>query len=291
MSGYTIPGETRRPYALVGPLSLAQAGWLAGGGLLAWRVVASSMALAARVAAASAIAGVVLMLAFMRWPAGDAGEPITTWVVRGVRFLLSPRTATVRRGLVALDVVRDVRAGTARVGDGLVRVIEVAAAPFELKDGAEREAFLAGYRAFLHALPGPVQIVSVSERLRLDGYVSRLRAGATERGGRMGEQMAAHARFLEGLIQSRHIMTRRHYVVLRRPCRDGAARSSEALRQLGADEAAVAGALQRMGLASRPLEERELADLIRAAFHGGQASLPAAPAELATLVTVGDRGR
>jgi hypothetical protein len=292
VTGYTIPGETRRPYALVGPLSLGQAAWLGGAGVVVWHLVAIPMPMVVRVAAASAAASVALALAFLRWPAGDAGEPATVWAVRGARFLLSPRRATLRRGLPALEMVREVRAGAARVGDALVRVLEVAAAPFELKDSAEREAFLAGYRAFLHALPGPVQIVSVSERLRLDAYVGQLREAARERGGRIGEQMAAHARFLEGLIHARHIMTRRHYVVLRRPCREGAGRIEDALHQLGVDEAAVAAALQRLGLASRPLDDLDLANLIRASYLGAAAPLPAAPSAFATLASVGgQRGR
>ena len=290
MTGYTIPGDTRRPYALIGPLSLGQAAWLGGGGVLVWHLLTTAMPMVVRVAAASGVGGLALALALLRWPAGETGEPATVWAARGVRFLLSPRRATLRRGLAALDVVHEVRSGTARVGDGLVRVLEVAAAPFEMRDAAEREAFLAGYRAFLHALPGPVEIVSISERLRLDGYVGRLRESASQHGGAMAEQMAAHARFLEGMIQARHIMTRRHYVVLRRPCRDGASRYEEALRQLGADEAAVAGALQRMGLASRPLGEHELTNLVRAALLGGTAPLPAAPTAFASLATVGRHG-
>ena len=287
MSGFTIPGETRRPYALVGPFNLGQAAWLGGAGFAVWHLLRSPLPMPVRVVAAAAVGAAGLALAYLRWPAGDAGEPAAVWAVRLVRFLVSPRRLTLRRDVAGLLLVRDVRAGTARVGDGLVRVLEVSAAPFELKDAAEREAFLAGYRAFLNALPGPVQIVSISERLRLDGYVGRLRAAAAQRGGLVGDQMLAHARFLDGLIQSRHIMSRRHYVVLRRSCGDGTGRIQDTLRQLGADEALVVGALQRMGLSGRALGDLDLTNLIHAAYTGAGSTLPAPLTAFASVAVDG----
>jgi hypothetical protein len=291
MSGYTIPGETRRPYALVGPLRLGQAAWLGAAAFGAWHLARLPLPVGLRFALASAVGCLGLALAFLRWPPGDGGEPATLWAVRALRFLGSTRRTTLRQGGRLLPTVQEVRSGTARVGDGLVRVLEVSAAPFELKDASEREAFLAGYRSFLNVLPGPAQIVSVSEQLKLEDYVARLRAGSTERGGCLGELMAAHARFLEGLIQSRHIMTRRHYLVLRRSCREGAGDRDEVLRRLGADEAVAIGALQRMGLGSRTLGDAELAGLVRTGFRGVSAPLPAPPAAFATLATVGSRER
>jgi hypothetical protein len=291
VSGYTIPGETRRPYTLVGRLSLGQAAWLGGAGVVVWRVLNAPWPTPARIIVAAAAAGGSLALTCVRWPVGETGEPAAVWIRRAVRFLASPRRMTVRRAVPLMRTLREIRAGTVRDGAGLLRILEVSATPFELRDPAEREALLAGYRGFLQALPGPVEIVSISERLRLDGYLARLKADALERGGRIGEQMAAHARFLEGLIHARHIMTRRHYVVLRRPCRDGSVRLQEALRQLGADEAAVSAALQGMGLTAHPLGDAELANLMRAAYLGQWAPLPAAPAAFATLVALGGHGR
>jgi hypothetical protein len=287
VNGYTIPGDTQRPYALIGPLSLEQAGLLAAGALAAWRLLRADLAPAAAAALLLPLGAVTLGLAFGRWPLATSGEPLRAWLARGLRYLRRPRRLTLRSGVERLCPAVEVRAAAVRLRGGAVRVLEVAAAPFELADPGEREAVLAGYRAFLHALPGPVEIVSVCERLRLDDRVRRLRAAAAGRSDAIGAQMAAYADFVERLLGSRHIVTRRHYLVLARPCGEGAAAFAEALRRLGADEAALVTALQRMGLASRTLDDDGLVRLLGGACSGRAASLPAPAPEFLTYAVTG----
>lgn len=289
MNRYTIPAETRRLYALVGPLSFLQSLLLGGAGLMVWRLGNGSLPLPLRAAlmATTAVAGV--LLTFGRWPLGEAGEPLGVWAARILRYLRQPRRWTVCSRVEGPLPVQAIRSATIRVPGAAVRILEVGATPFELRDAAEREAVLAGYRAFLNLLPGPVQIVTVCERLRLDGFLDGLRGRADGRHGLMRRQIQAHVRFVERLLAARHILTRRHYVVLRRPRAEGAAAWETAVKQLGQDEAVIASALQQMGLSSRPLTNAELARLLRSAFVGRPEPLPAEPEEFTAFAVVSAR--
>lgn len=149
-------------------------------------------------------------------------------------------------------------------------ILEVSPLNFELRTDIEKEAILAAYAEFLNSVNFPVQIVCRSELLRLDVYLDALaeRAGGT--GGETGGLMLEYRTFLDHLIKSSNVLTRRYYVVL--PCYAGKGAGenrpeAEALRQLENRRSVVESGLTRLGLTVRRLDDREIADLLKKCYN------------------------
>ncbi len=111
----------------------------------------------------------------------------------------------------------------AQVGDGQVRLksgqvaalMEVRGIGFGQLSYEEQDAVIDQYRAFLNALNCPVQIVSTTEVVRLDGYLNALkeRASVAENDELRLLILAQHD-FLRDLVHLERPLTHRHFVVV-----------------------------------------------------------------------------
>lgn len=153
-------------------------------------------------------------------------------------------------------------------------VLDVSAINFDLKSPEEKAAVVAGYRDFLNSLHFPIQIVTRSEMLRLDGYLSMLKEREEiETKDVLKEQLGEYRHFVRELIANRNILARRYYLILRwiAPSRKGAQVDGwleEALRHLSDRRATVENGLRRIGLSVRPLTDDELLELLKKSYGG-----------------------
>jgi hypothetical protein len=94
-------------------------------------------------------------------------------------------------------------------------VIEAQSVNFALKAETEREAIMAGYRAFLNSLSYPIQVIVRVLPTDVEGYL----AGLRERlGGGTSEALRRlaldHEGFVRKLARDRTLLERRFYVVV-----------------------------------------------------------------------------
>lgn len=205
------------------------------------------------------------------------------------------------------DIDRDV----VQLRDGACRaVLETGSLGFALRSEAEREAILAGYRAFLNSLHFPLQILVRVQPADVEGYLAGLRS-RSDAGNYLHPALARlaldHEAFVRRLAREHVLLDRRFYVVVPAgdDAPDGAAlmppvawwpgrrrpptpaqQAAVAVRQLAARCGQVTEGLVGLGLAVRRLAEEELAALWYAMLAPDRArlqSLPPAPALVARL--------
>lgn len=143
-------------------------------------------------------------------------------------------------------------------GRRLRAVIEASPVNFFLRPPAEQEALIAAYRAFLHSLSFPLQVVVRSMPASAEGYLAGLAAARSRLDGELRRLALEHEAFVRGLLQDgAHVVLERHvYVVV--PGDDGPA-LPPARR--------VLGFLRRQPRRERQEEERLERERLRASLR------------------------
>jgi hypothetical protein len=173
----------------------------------------------------------------------------------------------------AVDSVLCLRGGDYRA------VIEAQSVNFALKSETEREAIMAGYRAFLNSLSYPIQVVVRVLPTDVEGYLTGLRERL---GGGTSEALRRlaldHESFVRKLARDRTLLERRFYAVvpaslegtlapggIRWPWQQRSLNAHQnleaAARQLGHRCQEVAQGLGAFGVATRRLGTEELVEL------------------------------
>lgn len=167
----------------------------------------------------------------------------------------------------------DIRQGVIELrGNRFAIILEISALNFDLKSKEEKEAILAGYREFLHSLSFPIQIVARSEILRLDSYLENLEELEQMEVNRLiREQLSGYRQFVRELIASRHILTRRYYLVLTYTAMTnknakGIDCWEEARHHLMDRKLTVETGLTRLGLSVNCLQDEEILQLLRKSY-------------------------
>jgi hypothetical protein len=112
--------------------------------------------------------------------------------------------------------IEGVRRGCLVLRGGKVRaLLEARPVNFTLRPPQEQEAMVAGFRAFLHSLTFPIQIVVRSVPAAVDDYLAQVRSGAAALSSAELQRLAVeHEAFLRRLAQERTILERRIYLVV-----------------------------------------------------------------------------
>lgn len=167
----------------------------------------------------------------------------------------------------------DIRQGVIELrSNRFANILEISALNFDLKSREEKEAILAGYREFLHSLSFPIQIVARSEILRLDSYLGNLEEREQLEDNRLiREQISGYRQFVRELIASRHILTRRYYLVLTYTAMTtkkvkGIDFWEEARHHLMDRKLTVETGLTRLGLSVDYLQDEEILQLLRKSY-------------------------
>jgi hypothetical protein len=146
-------------------------------------------------------------------------------------------------------------------------VLEASSVNFELKSDDEQDAIIEAYRSFLNSLPCPVQIVARIRELDMQRYVEDFsRMAVTEEQQIYRQQIGNYIDFVQGLVATNKILSRRFYVVI--PFTDKDGRGFESVHErllLNAD--IVAKGLSRLGIRTRRLSSLGVLDLFYS-FYG-----------------------
>jgi hypothetical protein len=152
-------------------------------------------------------------------------------------------------------------------GDQYRLILEASSVNFELKSDDEQDAIIEGYRSFLNSLPCPVQIVARIREMDMQRYVEDFsRMAEEEELPIYREQIGNYVDFVQGLVSTNKILSRRFYVVI--PYSDKDSRGFEAVQErllLNGD--IVAKGLSRLGIRTRMLPSLEVLDLFYS-FYG-----------------------
>jgi hypothetical protein len=150
-------------------------------------------------------------------------------------------------------------------------VLEASSINFELKSDAEQDGIIQAYQSFLNSLPCPVQILARIRELDMQKYLEDFRqASAAEEESIWREQIENYTEFVQGLVSTNKILSRRFYIVI--PHADKDAGGFEAAQeQLALTSDIVAKGLSRLGIQTRQLTSLEVLDLFYSFYSPRQA--------------------
>ncbi len=98
---------------------------------------------------------------------------------------------------------------------GVRAVLEVDSINFSLKSEEEQNAIVYSYQAFLNTLEFPVQIVTRSNKLDLDNYLTDLRKkGELQTNPLLQKQTFEYVEYVQRLLEYANIMQKKFYLVV-----------------------------------------------------------------------------
>ncbi len=150
-------------------------------------------------------------------------------------------------------------------------ILEASAINFELKSDDEQDAIIEAYQSFLNSLSCPVQILARIREMDMQQYLDEFRrASAEEKEPVYREQIKNYAEFVQSLITTNKILSRRFYVVIPYSGKDGD--GFDAVReQLFLNTDIVGKGLSRLGIQTRQLSSLEVLDLFYSFYSPMQA--------------------
>lgn len=158
--------------------------------------------------------------------------------------------------------IKGVQDGVLILPDEQYRVIlEASAINFELKSDDEQDAIIEAYQSFLNSLPCPVQVLARIREMDMQQYLDNFReASAQESEPIYRTQINNYAEFVQSLISTNKILSRRFYVVIPYANNDNA--DFETIHeQLLLNTDIVSKGLSRLGIHTRQLGSLEVLDL------------------------------
>ena len=203
------------------------------------------------------------------------------------------------REFVVQDVARVHPSGAVRLKDNSwVLLLAVGTRNYRLLSPAEQDAVLSSYWGFLNGLDGSVQVVTITDLVRLDDYFEGLsRARKESRNKNLGPYIEIMANYVHGSIMESEVRANRHYIVVRHSEEEksGLQRLGERLfrpkdaedlddgrpvdqggppRVLFNRSAGIAEGLKRVGLRAEVLRDHHVVELLRKAYGGHDFDLP-----------------
>ncbi len=156
-------------------------------------------------------------------------------------------------------------------GDQYRVILEASAINFELKSDDEQDAIIEAYQSFLNSLSCPVQILARIREMDMQQYLDNFRqASAQEKEPIYRDQINNYAEFVQSLVNTNKILSRRFYVVI--PHTDYYGDGFEAVHeQLLLNSDIVGKGLSRLGIQTRQLSSLEVLDLFYTFYNPQQA--------------------
>lgn len=150
-------------------------------------------------------------------------------------------------------------------------VLEVSSINFELKSEDEQDAIIETYQSFLNSLTCPVQLLMRIREMDMAKYLEGFHAKKKEEKEKMyRDQIQHYTEFVQGLVTTNKILSRRFYAVIPYDDKDndGFAAAQEQLTMSGD---IIAKGLGRLGIQTRQLDSLEVLDLFYSFYNPGQA--------------------
>jgi hypothetical protein len=182
--------------------------------------------------------------------------------------------------------IKGVRDGVLMLPNEQYRVIlEASSINFELKSSDEQDVIIDTYRSFLNSLPCAVQVVATIREMDMAKYLGEFReASSREEEPIYREQIESYTEFVEGLVATNKILSRRFYVVI--PYLDTDKTGFDgAQEQLSLNADIVSKGLGRLGIQTRRLGTLELLDLFYSFYNPDLAKRQPLSAQTLKLLT------
>jgi hypothetical protein len=152
-------------------------------------------------------------------------------------------------------------------GDQYRVILEASSINFELKSSDEQDVIIDTYRSFLNSLPCAVQIVTRIREMDMAKYLGEFReASAHEEDPVYREQITSYTEFVQGLVATNKILSRRFYVVIPHVDSDKTGFDG-AQEQLTLNADIVGKGLSRLGIQTRKLSSLETLDLFYSFYN------------------------
>ncbi len=149
-------------------------------------------------------------------------------------------------------------------------VLESSSINFELMSEEEQDALIDAYQSFLNSLSSDIQIMIRVRELDMDKYLEGFKTRVESEDHDIYKSQAKdYIKFINGLVVSNKILTRKFYIVIPYDSKD--AEFSEAVEQLKQTSDMVAKGLGKLGMQVRKLSSLEVLDLFYSFYSPGQA--------------------
>lgn len=168
-------------------------------------------------------------------------------------------------------------------GGNACALIEVASVNFYLLSQEEQEARVYGFMSLLNSLSFPIQIYIVSKNIDVSSYLLLIdQRIASEKRPRIQEHLRTYKTFIQSLIKSKNLLDKKFYVVIPfsnlelGPITAAGAHQDNVQRTVDAlttKRAQIVTQLNRMGLASRALNDDEIIKVFYEVFNQESFSL------------------
>jgi hypothetical protein len=152
-------------------------------------------------------------------------------------------------------------------GEQYRAVLETSSINFELKSSSEQDAIIDTFQSFLNSLPCSVQIVARIREMDMQKYLDEFKeTSAHEEDAIYREQIQNYTEFVQGLITTNKILSRRFYIVI--PYTDKQKDGFDAVaEQLSNNSDIVGKGLSRLGIQTRRLDSLEVLDLFYSFYN------------------------
>lgn len=146
-------------------------------------------------------------------------------------------------------------------------ILEASSINFELKSEDEQDVLIDTYRSVLNSLPCSVQLVARIREMDMAKYLDEFREASNhEEDPIYREQINSYAEFVQGLITTNKILSRRFFIVV--PYQDIDRSGFEgAQEQLTITSDIVGKGLSRLGVQTRRLGSLEVLDLFYSFYN------------------------
>lgn len=150
-------------------------------------------------------------------------------------------------------------------------ILEASSINFELKSDDEQDAIIETYQNFLNSLTTPVQLLVRTRELDMRKYIESFKAiSAKEKQKIYRDQIKDYTEFVQGLIATNKILTKRFYVVI--PYANKEKVDFDVIKeQLAINTDIIARGLGRLGVQTRQLNSLEVLDIFYS-FYNPQAA-------------------
>lgn len=141
------------------------------------------------------------------------------------------------------------------------QILSVSSVNFELKSEDEQDALIETYQNFLNSLACPLQIIVRVREMNVDKYLEEISNGiAAEEQEVYKQQMKNYVEFVQSLITTNKILTRKFYIVVPYTATD-TNDFSIIKEQLNLNSDLIAKGLGRLGVRATQLTSLEVLDL------------------------------
>ena len=150
-------------------------------------------------------------------------------------------------------------------------ILETSSINFELKSDDEQDAIIETYQNFLNSLTTPVQLLVRTRELDMRKYIESFKAiSAKEKLKIYRDQIKDYTEFVQGLIATNKILTKRFYIVI--PYTNKEKVDFDVIKeQLAINTDIIARGLGRLGVQTRQHNSLEVLDIFYS-FYNPQAA-------------------